>query len=96
MSLVTKRVHIMGGLPREGKLENGTVYDSYELYVLESINPEVGFGQATVPLKFGKSANKHMFEGCKSPLLADIDLMTVTNGRGGSTDICTAVRLVKQ
>lgn len=95
MSISTHKVVILGGMARKGTLDNGTEYDSYELYVVQNLNPETGFGSATVPMRFGKSENKALFENLKSPVHAELDIMKVTNGRGGSTEVVTALRIQK-
>lgn len=92
----TSKAVLMGGLARVGTLENGTTYDSYELYVLQDINPENGFGSATVPMRFGKSENKAIFVGCKAGQHAELDILKETNGRGTSREVITAVRLINK
>lgn len=94
MGISTQRAVIQGAKPSKGSME-GVEYDFTELYVQENIDPEVGFGTATVPYKFGKSDNYEMFRGQTKAILADLDVMTITNGRGGSKQIITGVRFVK-
>lgn len=92
----TSKAILMGGLPRQGTLENGTTYDSYELYILQDLNAEIGFGSATVPMKFGKSENKHMFAGVKAGQHVELDILKETNGRGTSRETVVACRLINQ
>lgn len=86
----------MGARPSKGDMD-GVKYDYTELHVLETIDPEIGFGGATVPFKFGTSENIHMFRNgnVKQGDRIEADIMTITNGRGASKRIITAIRLNK-
>lgn len=94
MGVSTEKVVIMGARPSKGQVE-GVDFDFTELYLLENLDPETGFGSATVPFKFGSSQNFDLFKGQKSPLHAEIDIMSITNGRGVSRRVITAVRFNK-
>jgi hypothetical protein len=97
MSVTTETSIIRGARPSDGSMEGGITWDYTELYIEEHIDPENGSGTATVPLKWGKRENydNHIFNKIKFPVKAQIDIMTVTNGRGSSKRVVTAVRFEK-
>lgn len=94
MGISTEKVIITGGKASTGEMD-GVHWDFTELYLKESLDPDSGFGTATIPMKFGKSTNYEQFRGQLKEFIAEIDVMTITNGRGGSKRTITAVRFNK-
>ena len=94
MGISTEKVIITGARPSKGEMD-GVVWDYTELYLKEHLDPEIGFGTATIPMKYGKSTNYEQFRGQTKEFQAEIDVMTVTNGRGTSKRTVTAVRFNK-
>jgi hypothetical protein len=97
MSATTRKFKICGARPSKGN-SDGIEWDYTEVYVEQHLDPSTGMGVATVPFKFGKSDNyRHVFEGRVAlPAIADVDVLEVTNGRGASKTVITAVRFAPQ
>lgn len=92
MGISTENVVIAGARHSKGSVD-GVDFDFTELYLKESLDPVSGFGTATIPFKFGTSANYAMFAGLTNEVRAQADIMTITNGRGASKRVITAVRI---
>lgn len=102
MSLSVQRVTIRGAKPSVGTFGEGAAavaYDFTELYIDENLDPTTAKGSATVPYKYGTSENFYKYfqpiPANQYPLSAEMDVMTITNGRGSSKSIVTAVRFAK-
>lgn len=93
--IATEKCKVTGGKPSKGDME-GVAYDFFEVSIEQAYDPENGVGTATVPYKFGKSGNFSRFANLKFPIVADVDFLTTTNGRGSAKRIVTDIRVISE
>lgn len=83
------RVTITGIKSSKGTLENGNAYDSTKVYVQTDLDDSKGTGKgsATVEYTWGTSDNYATVKHLPFPIVADVEMEIVTNGRTQRTQL---------
>lgn len=83
------RVTITGIKSSKGTLENGNAYDSTKVYVQTDLDDSKGTGKgsATVEYGWGTSDNYQTIKHLPFPIVADVEMEIVTNGRTQRTQL---------
>lgn len=91
----TVKVEVRGARPSKGEFD-GVKYDKTLVYIEQPLDPSVGIGSATQEYSWGASGNFEQLRHLKTPILAEADFATTTNGRGAAKIVLTGLRpLVK-
>lgn len=83
------KIKVLGMKASKGSMENGTTYDSTKVYVETRLDETKGTqkGYAVAEYNFGLSAEFDKFKHNTFPLMAEVEMEQITNGKTVKTVI---------